>query len=89
MRIHFTAFTFPTNSSGSHVPVSCEKAVTSFLPELDQLTDQSNQLTDQPTDQLTNLRDTELRLLLATEKNLPFQIAVDMDRLEEMQLTSS
>ena len=66
-----------------------KKTVTSFLPELDQLTDQSNQLTDQPTDQLTNLRDTELRLLLATEKNLPFQIAVDMDRLEEMQLTSS
>ena len=54
-----------------------KKTVTSFLSELDQLTDHGDQLTD--------LRDTELRLLLATEKNLPLQIAVDMDSLEEIQ----
>jgi hypothetical protein len=52
--------------------------VKSYLPELDQLIDK------EPDSQLTELRDRELRLLLATERNLPLQVAVEADSFEEL-----
>jgi hypothetical protein len=51
-----------------------EDCQTEFCPELSQLAD-------------TEVRDRELKLLLAVERNLPLQVAVDCGTFQETQVS--